>query len=202
MLSYTGQSAERFRFDDTIGVGDTLQLGGLEWEALAAPGHDMNALMFYCAAARVLISGDALWENGFGFIFSELFGQPGGFAATRATLETIARLDVDTVIPGHGAPFGNPARSLESGFRRLEGYERDPRKLARHALKVMLSFSLMMEGKIAHSALPRFLAERPIYAEVNRRFLGWSESELLQFIVSDLERAGALKQKDGWLLAV
>lgn len=201
MLSYTGQSAERFSFDDTLSAGDRLQLGGLDWEALAAPGHDMNALMFYSGAARILISGDALWENGFGLIFPELFGQPGGYAGTRATLEAIAGLDIATVIPGHGAPFGSVERSLETAFQRLDAYERDPAKLARHALKVMLSFSLMIQGRMELAGLPQFLAARPVYADINRRFLRLPEAELCEYLVRDLARAGALKLEDGWLVA-
>ena len=201
MLSYTGQSAERFSYDDTISAGDRLQLGGLEWEALAAPGHDMHALMFYSGAARILISGDALWENGFGLIFPELFGQAGGYAATRATLEAISRLDIATVIPGHGEPFGSVERSLATAFQRLDAYERDPAKLARHALKVMLSFSLMIQGRMALAELPQFLAARPIYGDINRRFLHLPEAELCEYLVRDLERAGALKLGDGWLFA-
>ncbi len=201
ILSYTGQSAERFSYDDTIAAGDRLRLGGLEWEALAAPGHDRHALMFYSRAARILISGDALWENGFGLIFQELFGQAGGFADTRATLEAISRLQIDTVIPGHGAPFGSVERSLATAFQRLDAYERDPAKLARHALKVMLSFSLMIEGRIALAGLPRFLAARPVYADVNRRFLQLPDAELREYLVKDLERAGALVRRDGQLLS-
>jgi glyoxylase-like metal-dependent hydrolase (beta-lactamase superfamily II) len=201
MLGHTGQNAERFGYDDTIAVGDRLRLGGLDWAALAAPGHDMNALMFYCAEARILISGDALWENGFGLIFPELLGETGGYAATRATLETISRLDADIVIPGHGAPFGDTARALDAAFRRLDAYERDPAKLARHALKVMLSFSLMIQGRIALAELTQFLADRPIFAKVNRRFMHLPEAELRDYLVKDLERAGAAKREDGWLLA-
>lgn len=201
MLGYTGQSAERFSYDDTIAAGDRLQLGGLEWQALAAPGHDRHALMFYAPAARILISGDALWENGFGLIFQELFGEPGGFAGTRATLEEISRLKIDTVIPGHGAPFRSVERSLATAFQRLDAYERDPAKLARHALKVMLSFSLMIQGRIALAELPQFLAARPVYGHVNQRILHWSETELREYLVRDLERAGALRLEDGWLLA-
>jgi len=201
MLSYTGQSAERFSYDDTLAAGGRLQLGGQEWEALAAPGHDMHALMFYSSAARILISGDALWENGFGLIFPELFGQPGGYAATRATLEAISRLDITTVIPGHGAPFGEIGRALASAFERLDAYERDPAKLARHALKVMLSFSLMIMGSIAEADLPGFLAGVPIYAEINRRFLRLPEAQLREYLVKDLERAHALTRRDGWLFA-
>jgi glyoxylase-like metal-dependent hydrolase (beta-lactamase superfamily II) len=201
MLSYTGQSAERFGFDDTIAPGDRLQLGGLEWKALAAPGHDRHALMFYAPAARILISGDALWENGFGLIFQELFGQTGGFTDARATLEAISRLHIDTVIPGHGAPFGNAERSLATAFQRLDAYECDPAKLARHALKVMLSFSLMIHGRIALAELPRFFADRPIYGDVNRRFLQMPEARLSEYLVRDLERTGALKIESGCLVA-
>ncbi len=201
MLSYTGQSAERFGFDDTIAPGDRLQLGGLEWEVIAAPGHDRHALMFYAPAVKILISGDALWENGFGLIFQELFGQTGGFADTRATLETIASLQVDTVIPGHGAPFGKVERSLATAFQRLEAYESDPAKLARHALKVLLSFSLMIHGRIALAELPQFFANRPVYGAVNQRHLHLPEAELSAYLVRDLERAGALKLEDGWLVA-
>jgi len=201
MLGYSGQSAERFRYDDTLAAGDKLALGGLDWEALAAPGHDMHALMFYSRAERILISGDALWQNGFGLIFPELLGQSGGYAATRATLEAIARLDIATVIPGHGAPFGDAARALDTAFQRLDAYERDPTKLARHALKVMLSFSLMIQGRIALAELPQFLADRPIFDAVNRRFLRLPEAELRDYLVKDLERAGALTIEDGWLLS-
>ena len=42
--------------------------GDLEWRALAAPGHDMGALVFFNDEHRILISGDALWENGYGFV--------------------------------------------------------------------------------------------------------------------------------------
>ena len=202
LLGYTGQEAERFVHDETIAAGDRLRFGGLEWEALAAPGHDMNALMFYSSAARILISGDALWQNGFGLIFPELFGQSGGYAATRATLEAIAQLDVATVIPGHGAPFGEVGRALETAFARLDAYERDPAKLARHALKVMLSFSLMIHRRLALAELPQFLAERPIYRDINRRFLGLPDAELQAYLVEDLQRAGALKLEHGYLLAI
>jgi len=200
MLASTGQSAERFSYSDTLAAGEVLKLGGLSWQALAAPGHDPNALLFYAPEARLLITGDALWENGFGLIFPELFGQ-SGFAAARSTLESIARLEVDTVIPGHGAPFGDIGKALATAFARLDAYERDPAKLARHALKVMLSFLLMIRGSIAEDELPGILANVPIYAEVNRRFLRLTDIQLRDYLLSDLERARALTRRDGRLFS-
>ena len=68
LLTYADQYAPQFRCDRTIAPGDVNCWGDLDWEALAAPGHDMGALMFYNRAHRVLITGDALWANGFGFV--------------------------------------------------------------------------------------------------------------------------------------
>ena len=73
----TGQQCPRFGFDATTAPGDTLILADLAWQALGAPGHDPHSLIFYCAAEGILVSADALWENGFGVIFPELEGESG-----------------------------------------------------------------------------------------------------------------------------
>jgi len=102
VLAIADQRAERFAFDGTFRDGDALEMGGLTWRVIAAPGHDTHAVVFHSPEARVLISGDALWENGFGVVFPQLRGRETALAETRATLDTIAKLEVDTVIPGHG----------------------------------------------------------------------------------------------------
>ncbi len=114
----TGQTCERFSFTETLTAGARLTLGALDWELLGAPGHDPHSLMLYCARERALISADALWENGFGVIFPELEGE-SGFAEQQAVLEVIAKLDIHTVIPGHGAPFTNVELALERAFSRV-----------------------------------------------------------------------------------
>src|SRR6185503_15975617 len=57
LLDYADQQAEPFAYDGTIGGGDALRLGDTEWQALAAPGHDMSALVFYAPEYRLLASG-------------------------------------------------------------------------------------------------------------------------------------------------
>jgi glyoxylase-like metal-dependent hydrolase (beta-lactamase superfamily II) len=141
-FSGTGQSCERFGFTGTIAPGATLQLGGLDWSVLGAPGHDPHSLMLYCAEERLLISADALWENGFGVIFPELEGE-SGFAEQRAVLELIATLDVRAVIPGHGAPFTDVSKALDIAFSRIDYLRADPVRNAKNALKVLIVFKLM-----------------------------------------------------------
>lgn len=198
-LSYADQRCERFDFDDTIAPGQRLEWGGLAWRALAAPGHDMGALMFHCEQERLLISGDALWENGFGVL---LPGPDRGerLEATRATLETIAGLGVRTVIPGHGQPFSGVEAALERSFRRLEAFERDELRMVRNVLKVMLVFSLLDRRRLPLAGLPDYLAAVPLYADFNARYLQLANAELAALLVGELERAGAVKKIDGDLV--
>ncbi|MFL9927853.1 MBL fold metallo-hydrolase [Paraburkholderia sp. RL18-103-BIB-C] len=138
----TGQTCERFDFTGTIAPGAQLRLGALDWQVLGAPGHDPHSLMLYCADERILISADALWENGFGVIFPELEGE-SGFAEEQAVLDAIAGLDVRLVIPGHGAPFTNVEQALERAFSRVAWLRADPARNARNALKVLIVFKLL-----------------------------------------------------------
>jgi glyoxylase-like metal-dependent hydrolase (beta-lactamase superfamily II) len=138
----TGQTCERFTFDGTIAPDESLRLGSLDWQVLGAPGHDPHSLMLYCADERILISADALWENGFGVIFPELEGE-SGFAEQQAVLEAIAKLDVRVVIPGHGAPFTNVEQALDKAFSRLTWLQADPARNAKNALKVLIVFKLL-----------------------------------------------------------
>ena len=138
----TGQFCERFAFSDVIAPGMQLTLGALNWDVLGAPGHDPHSLMLYCAEQRLLISADALWENGFGVIFPELEGE-SGFAEQQAVLELIGTLDVRTVIPGHGAPFSDVQGALDRALSRVAWLRADPARNARNALKVLIVFKLL-----------------------------------------------------------
>ncbi|MGF6727186.1 glyoxylase-like metal-dependent hydrolase (beta-lactamase superfamily II) [Paraburkholderia sp. GAS41] len=152
----TGQSCERFTFTETLAPGEQLTLGALDWQVLGAPGHDPHSLMLYCAEERVLISADALWENGFGVIFPELEGD-SGFAEQQAVLETITKLDVHTVIPGHGAPFANVSLALERAFSRVAWLRADPARNAKNALKVLIVFKLLEVRAMSFDALLQML---------------------------------------------
>ena len=201
ILAVADQRAQAFSYDDTFRGGDVLQMGGLDWQVIAAPGHDTHAVMFHSPEARVLISGDALWENGFGVVFPQLFGRETALAETRATLEAVGRLDVDVVIPGHGPPFGDAGAALERAFHRLEGYEQDITRLARHCAKVMLSFSLLEKRSMPLAELPAYVARVPILAELNSRYLRMTPGAMAEWLVNELERAGAAGRREGLLLA-
>lgn len=154
-LSYraTGQCCARFRFDAVLPPGSTVPLGHHHWQVHAAPGHDPDAVMLFEPDSRTLISGDALWQHGFGVVFPELDSEPG-FDAVAATLDAIEALAPCIVIPGHGSPFGDAshrgpgpaapvAAALEVARQRLQAFRADPARHRRHGLKVLLKFKLL-----------------------------------------------------------
>jgi glyoxylase-like metal-dependent hydrolase (beta-lactamase superfamily II) len=167
-----------------------LTLGDREWQALAAPGHDPHSLIFYCAEERLLISADALWQNGFGVIFPELEGE-SGFAETRATLELIASLDVGLVIPGHGAPFTEVGTALETAFARVDYLAADPVRNAQNAVKVLLKFLLLERQRIPLADVSQLLLDIRFFSMANERYLRQPAEQLAQWTVEQLVRAGA-----------
>ncbi len=201
LLSPLGQQAARFQHDRLLGPDQTFAAGGLVWQTLAVPGHDMEALGFYNPEKRILISGDALWENGFGVIFPELLGEADGLASTRATLEMLSRLPIDLVIPGHGSPFVAVDAAFERAFRRVDGFIADIERLAWHGIKVIVAFAMMERQRIADSDFSGFVLGLPFAIDVNQRFIGLDPEALARRLRQELIQAGALRFADGWLLS-
>jgi glyoxylase-like metal-dependent hydrolase (beta-lactamase superfamily II) len=200
LLSYADQRAERFAFDDTFAPGDVLRMGPYDWQVIAAPGHDAHAVMFYAPEARVLISGDALWENGFGVLFPQMAGRATTFAETRSTLDAITALDIDVLIPGHGPAFTDVGAALDRAYSRLHWFEEDPGRIGRNAAKVMLTYALLEHRRMPIADLPRYVEAVPLLREINRRYFALSPEAYAEWLVHELERARAVKREDGQLL--
>ncbi|WP_295641428.1 MBL fold metallo-hydrolase [uncultured Methylibium sp.] len=169
-LSYraTRQRCERFAVRGRIEAGTSLRVGARRWEVVAAPGHDPQALMLFDAAHGVLISADALWENGFGVVFPELDGE-SAFDDVAAVLDAIARLPVALVIPGHGAPFTDVSGALARARSRLASWRAAPDKHARHAARVLLKYHLMEEREQSLADLQAWAAAAPLLQRLHER---------------------------------
>jgi glyoxylase-like metal-dependent hydrolase (beta-lactamase superfamily II) len=200
-LSYraTGQQCARFDFDETIRPGDRLAMGDLAWQALAAPGHDPHALLFWCEQEGILISGDALWQNGFGVIFPELAGEPG-FKEAGATLDLIAGLSARLVIPGHGAPFTDVDAALSRARARLAYLAADPLRNAQNGVKVLLKFLLLERQAMTPAEVGALFETVPLLVLAGERFMRRPPAELARWAVQSLEKAGAARWRDGVLV--
>ena len=197
-LDDAGQQAEPFRVDGLLRPGESVLLGQTEWQLLAAPGHRNEALVFYSPECRILISGDALWENGLGAVLPDELG--AGIDAALATLDLIAALPVDYVIPGHGRPFDDVGAALQRASRRLQALRADPRRWAMSLLKSLLLFNLLEMGSMPLAQLPAYLDRLPLLQRVSRILLLQPSVELAQVLLAELEQARVVRREGGLLL--
>lgn len=196
--AYVDQYAEPFAYQATIAAGESFRAAGREWQAHAAPGHDMEGLLFFDPVDRILISGDALWENGLGFVWPHEPPNPFVDAALEA-LDTIERLAPRVVIPGHGTPFTDVAAALGRARSRMAAFASDPQRTARHMMKVMFVFSLLHRGGIAVADADAYVAGVPCYRDLDERFLGEGLDGLGRRLVAGLEKAGTMAIEGGWV---
>jgi glyoxylase-like metal-dependent hydrolase (beta-lactamase superfamily II) len=199
-LSYrpTNQRCERFEPHGTVAPGETLQFGRRDWLVLAAPGHDPHSVVLFDDHHGVLISADALWENGFGVVFPELVGEPG-FDDVAATLDLIERLGARLAIPGHGAPFNDVTGALKRARQRLDQMRGNPLRHARHAAKVLVKYHMMEERRQSVARLHLWASDTPYLRHLwhrldrpARSLHAWCDT-----LVRELVDARALVLRDG-----
>ncbi len=192
-LSYTptGQECPPFRADTLLVPGSCVLLGDKPWQVHAAPGHDPHSVVLFEPQGRVLISADALWENGFGVVFPELEGDDA-FAQVGATLDLIETLSPQVVIPGHGPVFADAPRAIDGARRRLDSFVRNPGKHALYAAKVLLKYKLLEWQQIGIPDLTAWAQATPYFGMLRaRHFAAQTEAEWLQSLADELVRSGA-----------
>ena len=148
----TGQELPRFRVDATLAHGDSVAIGGRPWTVLHTPGHATGGLSFFDAHHGLLITGDALWERGFGLLDPWVDGE-GVFEAAAQALAHIAEIDPCWVIPGHGPPFSQLAPALDHARSRLDYLERNRDRLLAQVLRNGLGFAMLARPELGAPGL-------------------------------------------------
>lgn len=193
----TGQHCPRFERDGMVDAPSEMPVGRWLWQAIASPGHDPMSIALYQPHLELLISADALWENGFGVVFPELEGEDA-FDQVAATLDLFEQLPVRWVIPGHGAPFSNIGQALGRARSRLDGFVKDPDKHALHAAKVLVKFRLLETQAEPWDALLSWFSGASYFTQVRQRHFDEIDAETwLRALVEDMCRRGALQMRDG-----
>jgi len=193
-LSYepTGQLCPQFKFDGLLQAGQTLRLANLDWQVMAAPGHDPHSVILFEPAHKILISADALWANGFGVVFPELEGI-SAFQEVADTLDLIESLQAEWVIPGHGAIFQNIDVALSNARKKLDGFVQNPEKHARYGAKVLLKYKLLELHQVEKTAFMKWATGiRYIQALHTMHASHLQVSEWVDELLLDLESSKAL----------
>lgn len=201
-LSYTptGQHCPPFTYDSLLAPGQERRLGLQTWQIHAAPGHDTHAVLLFEPVHRVLISADALWENGFGVVFPELDGQDA-FDSVAATLDLIDALQPAVVIPGHGKVFSDVPQALARARKRLDYFVQQPARHRNYAGKVLLKFRLLELQQVPSADLLDWACATPYLQALWQRF--HAEQPLQAYVLDLLEQlvqAGAAARQGALLV--
>ena len=198
----TGQSCPRFVFDETLQPGSHFLAGGRLWDIHAAPGHDPDSVLLYQADTGVLLSADALWENGFGVVFPEMYGEPG-FDDVGHTLDLIEQLQPRTIVPGHGPVFTDVSGALARARERLMIFRDQPLKHASHAAKVLIKFHLMAIQRCPLEALLDWTEDSGYLKTLHAaHYPHQTIREWTSGLTEALVRSGVLSRQDQWVVNV
>lgn len=203
-LSYkaTGQNCPPFQFNAVLEPGSSHHWGAMAWQVHAAPGHDPHSVILFAPEHRLLISADALWQNGFGVVFPELVGV-AAFDEVASTLDLIERLHPAVVIPGHGAVFSDVDEALLRARQKLDAFAKAPDKHARYGAKVLLKFKMLEWRQVARQDFEPWALSMPYLRELHARFgQGLAHSVWLDMMLAELVKSGVLEDDGHTLLDV
>ena len=80
--------------------GDEVDIDGMKYQVIHTPGHSPGSVCLYDPKSKTLFSGDTLFSDGVGRTDT-----PGGDPDVLGeSLEKLAKLKVDKILPGHGDP--------------------------------------------------------------------------------------------------
>lgn len=193
----TGQLCPQYTFTEVLVPGSSMRLGSRDWQVHSAPGHDPHSVIFYEPFEGILISADALWENGFGVVFPELEGDDA-FGQVAATLNLIEQLQPKTIIPGHGRVFTYTSGVMQKAHGRLSSFVSDPVKHARHAVKVLLKYKLLEVQRQSSAEFMQWALSTSYFQQINSKFFqGVAIRPWLDGLIVELVQAGVAQRKDG-----
>lgn len=96
------------KVDFKVKEGEKIDAGGLSLEIIYTPGHTPGSICLYDRKTATLFSGDTVFADGVGRTDT-----PGGDAAAlQASLEKLANLKIERILPGHG-------RTIEKGGSKI-----------------------------------------------------------------------------------
>jgi glyoxylase-like metal-dependent hydrolase (beta-lactamase superfamily II) len=92
--------------------GQSVQMGSRTYRVLHTPGHSAGHVCFYDSERRLLLAGDHLSAERVPHVGVTLFTGGNPLGQYLDSLRRVSDLDVDVVLPGHGAPFTDHRRRV------------------------------------------------------------------------------------------
>jgi glyoxylase-like metal-dependent hydrolase (beta-lactamase superfamily II) len=199
---YYDQEADFFPVHGALDEGDEIAFGPFRWFVLHTPGHGAGMICLYEPDRKWLISADALWESDLGTLTPRIEGMDAAWRALDSVAK-LAGLEVELVLPGHGAPFRDFQGAVQRVAARLRDFRDVPANMGRDQIKKILVFVIMMKGGLPVKGLLDYLMDVPWYPDTVDLFFDSRYQETLSEIVGELTGRGILyEQNDKYLTTI
>jgi glyoxylase-like metal-dependent hydrolase (beta-lactamase superfamily II) len=95
-----GESGKSIKVNSTFSDNSIIDIAscGLHLHVLHTPGHTPGSICLYEPQQKILVSGDTLFENGYGR--TDLIGGDDG--QMKSSLAKLLNYDIELLLPGHG----------------------------------------------------------------------------------------------------
>lgn len=134
----------------TFQPGETLSMGGLDWQILHAPGHARTQTCFYQAGTGQFLSADMLLARAPAPVLEKPAGdeqdRTPALAQFLDSLRMVEALEIDRVYPGHGEPFGDHRAVIRRQRTRLEQRKQECLSLIREGERTVAALLDRMYG--------------------------------------------------------
>jgi len=103
-------------------INQAVQIDGDNWQVIHAPGHCSNQTVFYHSESKTMLSADMLLKVTPTPVLDDSLS-----ATTKPAIQQLLesydlfqKMDIQTTLPGHYEPFGNPQPFIKEQVSRIE----------------------------------------------------------------------------------
>lgn len=179
---------------------ETLEIGGLEWQTIALPGHAPDLIGLYQPQERVLVCADALMPNGDMGVLNVMIHGWEALDQAEASVEKMLGMDIHVALPGHGAIITRVESNLLALQQRLIRFRQEPMRLVRHfTRRITMAYLLEVEPMGYEQAVETAL-NFP-WVEQYEPYFGVSAEKMFRRILNELLIGRALKIVDDKLIS-
>jgi hydroxyacylglutathione hydrolase len=196
---YFNQEADFFPCTKALDDGDMIPVGPYEFQVIHTPGHASDGIALYNGQAKVLLSGDALWEDDIPTITMRVEGSTCLFDLLDS-LEKLESLAAEIVYPGHGRPFTDFKGALSKSKAKARDFLHHKEKTGDSLLKKITIYTMLMRRQVDEEIFFEYLMETYWFKETIDLFFNGEYQRKYEEIMSDFLRRDIVRRKDGVLL--
>ncbi len=195
---YYGQEADFFNCTKALDDGEVIAVGPHEFQVIHTPGHASDGIVLYNKKAKVVISGDALWEDDMPTITMRVEGSTCLFNLLDS-LDKLESLDVKVVYPGHGRPFTDFKEAISKSKNKARDSINHKEKTGTYLLKKITIYTLLMQRQVDQKNFFDHLMGTYWFKETVDLFFSSEYQQKYDEVMGDFLRRNIVIRKNGKL---